>query len=121
MTRYTIRHNAEHCKENQQKSLDTGTSLVHDASELTRTMKPYTRFEVEVHSAGRELQKSLPSYMGLKIHQLEVATGFSWGTVCTALLGLEEKGLVSSEKTGTGRRKHGSIRFKGQIRIKRSA
>ena len=84
-------------------------------------MQPYTTYEIEVHRAGKRLQESFPSYMGLKIQQLQIVTGFSWGTVCNALSGLEEKGKAVSDKTKAGNRKHGSIRFKGRIPVRRSA
>jgi predicted transcriptional regulator len=83
-------------------------------------MRPYSKYEIELHRIGRQLQKDLPFWAGLKLEQLEIASGFSFGTVHKSLEELEKKGKATSRKTPTGRREHGSIRFKGRIPVRKS-
>lgn len=63
-----------------------------------------------IWAAGRELQSGLPRYEGLCLRQLVEKTGLSTRTVAVITWDLESKGLVTSRKIGT-RRKKGTIRF----------
>lgn len=83
-------------------------------------MNRYTKYEIELHRIGLALQKGLSDWDGLKLEQLEIASGFSFGTVHKSLTALEQKGKAISEKTPKGHRKHGSIRFRGRIPVRKS-